>query len=46
LEGVGKTIGSLDLLIATHALSLDCTLATSDGGFDKIDSLKIEDWTK
>jgi len=46
LEGAGKIVGSMDLLIAAHALSLDCTLATSDGGFDKIDNLMIEDWTK
>ena len=44
LESTGKTVGSLDLLIAANALSLDCILATSDGGFDKIDSLKSENW--
>jgi tRNA(fMet)-specific endonuclease VapC len=46
LEGVGKRVGALDLLIAAHALSLGCTLATSDGGFEKIDQLKVEDWTR
>ena len=44
-EDAGKIIGALDLLIAAHALSLDCVLVTSDGGFGKIDCLKTEDWT-
>ena len=46
LEGSGRIVGTLDLLIAAHAISLDCTLATSDGGFDKIENLKTENWAK
>lgn len=45
LEGSGKKIGALDLLIATHAIALDCILITNDAGFGKIRQLKIEDWT-
>ncbi len=45
LEKVGKTIGSLDLLIGAHALSLDCTLVTNNiKVFERIKSLKIENW--
>ena len=45
LEGSGKTLGALDLLIAAHAIALDCKLITNDAGFGKIEQLKIEDWT-
>lgn len=45
-EDAGKIVGALDLLIAAHAVSLDCILVTGDGGFGKIDRLKIEDWAK
>jgi tRNA(fMet)-specific endonuclease VapC len=45
LEGSGKNVGALDLLIGAHALALDCKLITNDGGFGKIGDLKTEDWT-
>jgi tRNA(fMet)-specific endonuclease VapC len=45
IEGNGKTIAALDLLIGSHALSSQMTLITNDRVFAKIDGLKIADWT-
>lgn len=45
MEKEGKGIGSLDLLIATHALDTRCVLVTNDHVFQNITELKIEDWT-
>ena len=45
LEKKGQPIGSLDLLIAAHALSLDVRLVTHNvKGFGKVPGLQIEDW--
>ena len=47
LEKQGTPIGSLDMLIAAHALSTDCTLVTNnEKEFIRIPSLKIENWIK
>lgn len=47
LEKRGKTIGSYDLLIAAHALSLGCTLVTNnEKEFRRVQGLKIENWAK
>jgi tRNA(fMet)-specific endonuclease VapC len=47
LERHGTPIGSLDMLIAAHALSISCTLVTNnEKEFGRIPSLKIENWTK
>lgn len=41
----GKPIGSLDMLIAAHALSLDATLVTNNTQeFERIIGLKLESW--
>jgi len=46
LERQGTPIGSLDMLIAAHALSLSCTLVTNnEKEFRRIPDLKIENWT-
>ena len=46
LEKKGKPIGSLDMLIAAHALSIDCTLVTNnEKEFKRVPNLKIENWT-
>ena len=45
LERVGRPLGSLDLLIAAHALSLGTILVTSDRAFSHVAHLQIEDWT-
>ncbi|MDA3941057.1 MAG: type II toxin-antitoxin system VapC family toxin [Spirochaetia bacterium] len=45
LEEQGLIIGSLDLLIAAHALSKDLVLVTNnEKEFKRIKSLKVENW--
>lgn len=45
LEREGKTIGSMDMLIGAHALSLGVVLVTNNTDeFQRIPKLKIEDW--
>ncbi len=46
LEKKGTPIGPLDMLIASHAKSLDLTLITNnEREFNRISELKIENWT-
>lgn len=45
LEKQGKMIGSMDMLIAAHALSLDATLVTNNTReFQRVTNLQLEDW--
>jgi tRNA(fMet)-specific endonuclease VapC len=45
LEKKGQMIGSMDILIAAHALSLDVRLVTHNSReFRRVPGLKIEDW--
>ena len=45
LEKKGRPIGSLDLLIAAHALSLDVRLVTNNvREFKRVPSLRVENW--
>jgi tRNA(fMet)-specific endonuclease VapC len=47
LERKGTPIGSMDLLIAAHALSLGLTLITNNTReFKRIRGLKVIDWTR
>ena len=47
LEKRGTPIGSLDMLIAAHALSINSTLVTNNHKeFILVPHLKIEDWVK
>jgi tRNA(fMet)-specific endonuclease VapC len=47
LEILGAPIGSLDMLIAAHAISLSITLVTNnEKEFTRIPDLKIENWVK
>ncbi len=47
LENRGEMIGSNDLLIAAHALSLGWTLVTNnEREFRQIEGLKIENWVR
>ena len=45
LESKGTLIGSMDMLIAAHALSLGVALVTNNTReFKRVPNLKIEDW--
>ena len=45
LERRGTPIGSVDYLIAAHALSLDVTLVTNNvREFERVPGLKVENW--
>lgn len=45
LERQGRPIGSMGMLIAAHALSLDCILVTNnEAEFRRVPGLKIENW--
>ncbi len=47
LERQGTPIGSLDMLIAAHALSQNSVLITNnESEFKRISNLKIENWAK
>ena len=47
LERQGTPIGSLDMLIAAHAISAGCMLITNnEKEFVRIPNLKIENWAK
>lgn len=45
LEALGKPLGPMDLLIATHALAEDCTLVSADQAFAHVPGLRVVDWT-
>lgn len=43
----GTPIGSLDLLIAAHALSLECVqVSNNESEFKRIPDLKVDNWTQ
>jgi tRNA(fMet)-specific endonuclease VapC len=45
LESEGQTIGSMDMLIAAHAISLETILVTNNvKEFHRVKGLKVEDW--
>jgi len=46
LERNGRPMGNLDLMIASHALSLGAILVTNDRAFTGIDGLRLENWTQ
>jgi tRNA(fMet)-specific endonuclease VapC len=46
LEGEGRPMGNLDMMIAAQALASDLVLVTHDQAFKRIKKLKTEDWTK
>lgn len=47
LERAGTMIGDYDMLIAAHALALDCTLVTdNEGEFRRVPGLRVENWLR
>jgi len=47
LEAAGQNVGSMDLLIAAHALALGGTLVTNnDAHFSRVDRLIVVNWLK
>ncbi|WP_237387303.1 type II toxin-antitoxin system VapC family toxin [Xenorhabdus sp. Sc-CR9] len=46
MEQTGRTMGTMDQLIAAHALSRELTLVTSDSAFGMVVGLNIENWAK
>jgi tRNA(fMet)-specific endonuclease VapC len=47
LEKLGNLIGPLDLLIAAHALALDCALVTNnESEFSRVPGLRVLNWAK
>jgi tRNA(fMet)-specific endonuclease VapC len=47
LERAGTTIGALDMLIAAHALTLDCTIVTdNEREFARVAGLRMENWLR
>jgi tRNA(fMet)-specific endonuclease VapC len=47
LERKGTPIGPNDMLIAAHALALDCILVTDNTGeFNRIEGLRLENWLR
>ena len=47
LEAAGTPIGANDLLIAAHALAMDCILVTdNEREFARVAGLKVENWLR
>ena len=47
LERAGQPIGSNDLLIAAHAVTLDCTIVTAnEREFGRVEGLQCENWLR
>jgi tRNA(fMet)-specific endonuclease VapC len=46
IERLGKGLSNLDLLIASHAASINATLVTNDRAISQVPQLAIENWTQ
>jgi tRNA(fMet)-specific endonuclease VapC len=46
IEGEGRPMGNLDLMIAAHSLALGTTLVSGDRVFRRVKDLKLEDWSR
>lgn len=45
LQNRGKALGTLDMLIAAHAIGIDAVLVTNDKAFRQVNGLVVEDWS-
>ena len=45
-EREGRVLATMDLLIGSHALSIDAVLVTNDRAFAQLPGLAVEDWTE
>lgn len=45
MQGQGKVLAPLDMLIAAHAISVGAVLVSNDQAFRQLAALQIEDWT-
>ena len=47
LEKKGQIIGTMDMLIAAHAMSANCILVTNnEKEFERVEELSIENWAR
>ncbi|SFN35655.1 type II toxin-antitoxin system VapC family toxin [Xenorhabdus japonica] len=46
MEQTGRVMGTMDLMIAAHALSKKLSIVTSDSAFAMVNGLNVEDWNK
>ena len=46
LERNGTPLGSMDMLIAAHALASEAILVTNDQAFKQVEQISIVDWTQ
>jgi len=46
MERRGQVMAPLDMLIASHAISINAVLITTDRSFSMVSGLHVEDWTK
>jgi len=42
----GRVLAPMDLLIGSHALSIDAVLVTNDRAFAQLPGIEVEDWTE
>lgn len=42
----GRVLAPMDLLIGSHALSIDAVLVSNDRAFGQLPGLTVEDWTE
>ena len=45
MRSLGKSLATMDLLIATQAVAANAVLVTTDGAFGQIKRLRVADWT-
>lgn len=45
-EREGRALATMDLLIGSHALSIDAVLVTNDRAFAQLPGLLVENWTE